>query len=90
MVAASPFRYNPKARVPFLNQLAREFKRNRAHIWRLCTGERQGPLRERVRARQAELIRSAESAVSLPGRHTGPADPVLPAGKATVQPSSAS
>jgi len=57
-----------KARVPFLNQLAREFRRNKAHIWRVCTGERESPLRERILVRQAELIRQSqvEAAVTVP------------------------
>jgi hypothetical protein len=61
MVAVPSFRYNPKARVPFLNRLAREFSRSKTHIFRLCTGERSGPLRARIIARQAELIRENPS-----------------------------
>lgn len=53
-----------KARVPFLCQLAREFQRNKAHIWRLCVGERTSPLRERILIRQAELIRQSQIEVA--------------------------
>jgi hypothetical protein len=49
--------FEPKAQVPFLNRLAREFKRSRPHIWYVCTGRRSSPLREKILARQIELIR---------------------------------
>jgi hypothetical protein len=90
MVSETCRRFNPKARVPFSNQLAREFKRSKCHVWMLCTGARSSPLRERMLARQAELIRAVYSAASLPGGHAGSADPVQPAGKAAARPSSAS
>lgn len=56
------------ARVPFLNQLAREFHRSKPQIWRICTGEGSSPLRVRVLARQSELLRTVTAAQDN-GRH---------------------
>jgi hypothetical protein len=53
-----------KVQVPFLCQLAREFRRDKAHIWRVCTGARLSPLRERILIRQAELIQQRQAEAS--------------------------
>jgi hypothetical protein len=54
--------FKPKAIVPFQAELAREFHRSSAHIWRLIVGERQSPLREKILARQLELMHAAAMA----------------------------
>jgi hypothetical protein len=73
--APQPKIFKRSARVPHLNQLAREFGRDKAHIWRICTGQSGSPLRLRVITRQAELIRLSEAAT--PQQHTtNAAEPV--------------
>jgi hypothetical protein len=54
-------RFNPKARVPFVNQLAREFGLSKGHVWVVCTGERTSPISARILARQKALLEGAVS-----------------------------
>ena len=58
---AFPRYHRRKARNPFSAQLSCEFGRSESHIHRLLSGERtQSPLRDRVLARQRELIAAAQ------------------------------
>lgn len=59
MVTVPRKNFKPRADVPFLAKLASEFHRTKAHIWFVVKGERQSPLRERILARQAELMHAA-------------------------------
>jgi hypothetical protein len=58
--------FNPKARVPFVNQLAREFGLSKGHVWAVCVGQRESPSGARIRQRQQELLRGGSPAPSAP------------------------
>ena len=59
-------RHNPKARVPFCSQLASEFGLSKVHTWGVCAGTRMSPDRDRIMARQKELVVAASVATSSP------------------------
>ena len=57
-------RHNPKARVPFCNQIGRELHLSKGHVWAVCVGQRMSSDHHRILARQAELLAAASAAPS--------------------------
>lgn len=64
MNAASVIAYRSKAKVPFADQLAREFGLEQSHVWRVCVGERASPLRDQMLDRQKELVNAAKQSTT--------------------------
>ena len=66
--------HNCKAEVPFAAQIGREFGISKSYAWRILAGERNSPLQQQMRTRQAELLaaaakRAATKAIILSSNH---------------------
>jgi hypothetical protein len=68
MFTETQLRFNPKARVPFVNQLAREFGVSKGHVWAVCAAGRASPRRASIIKRQQELLQGGLPIQAAPPR----------------------